>query len=93
MKISSAFYADIAVVQFTHWFNNQNNTQICAYAEYKEGVPFVEIDFKNTNSELIFKYTLRLGEIQNELSQNEKYSLDYIKYPLPPKEDEKYRLD
>jgi len=93
MKISSAFYADIAVIQFTHWFNTQHNTQICAYAELKEGVPFAEIDFKDTDKELIFKYTLRLGEIQNELSQKEKYSLDYLKYPLPPKEDKKYRLD
>lgn len=93
MKISSAFYADIAVIQFTYWFNHQNNTQICTHAQAKGGVPFVEIDFKDTSKELIFKYTLRLGEIQNELSQKEKHSLDYLKYPLPPKEDEKYRLD
>lgn len=93
MKIKSAFYADIAVIQFTHWFNNQNHTEICAYAEVKGGVPFVEIDFKDTSKELIFKYSLQLGEIQNELSQKEKYSLDYLKYPLPSKEDEKYRLD
>lgn len=93
MKTTNAFYADIAVIQFTYWFNNQNNTKICAHAEYKAGVPFVEIDFKDTSKELIFKYTLRLGEIQNELSQKEKYSLDYLQYPLPPKEDEKYRLD
>jgi hypothetical protein len=64
MKIKSAFYADIAIIQFTYWFNNKNNTQICVYAECKEGVPFVEIDFRDTDKELIFKYALRLGEIQ-----------------------------
>jgi hypothetical protein len=93
LKISTAFYADIAVIQFTYWFNKQNNTSITAFAEIKGGVPFVTIDFGSLDFEIIFKYTLRLGEIQHELTQKDKFSLDYKDFPLPHKDDSNYSFD
>lgn len=92
MKIQQVFFANIAVIQFTFWFNKQNKTKISAISEHKEGVPFVTIDFGNLNPELVFQYAYNLGKIQKDLISKNIFAIDDINYPLPSKEDELYKL-
>ncbi|UII27625.1 hypothetical protein LVD15_04145 [Fulvivirga maritima] len=91
MKIFRAFYANIAVIQYTFHFNKEHETEIKAYSEHLEGVPFVTIDFGDLNAELVFKFSFRLGEIHKEVQLKNDFLLDMEQYPLPPKEDKNYK--
>lgn len=93
MKIRKGFYANIAVIQFTYWFNKQNNTFIKAFSETMEGTPLVTIDFGDLNAEVIFEYSFQLGEIHQEAVTENRFAIRSNRFPLPPKNDPNYSFD
>lgn len=80
-------YAPTAVTQFTYRFNKENNTDIERESvEYLDGSPFVTIDFKDTDQDLVFEYSYELGKIQNYLARIREELLPLEDYPFPPEE-------
>ncbi|MDV7698684.1 hypothetical protein N6B72_17300 [Chryseobacterium soli] len=85
MKVKKIMYAPTAVIQFTYKFNKENNTNIERESvEYLDGSPFVTIDLKETNQNLIFEYSYELGRIQNYLAKKREELLPLQDYPFPP---------
>lgn len=88
MKVKKIMYSPIAVVQFTYKFNKENNTNIERESiEYLDGSPFVTIDFKETDQNLIFEYSYELGRIQNYLAKRGEELLPLEDYPFPPEQE------
>ncbi|GAA5083595.1 hypothetical protein GCM10023210_02410 [Chryseobacterium ginsengisoli] len=87
MKVRKIMYAPTAVTQFTYRFNKENNTDIERESvEYLDGSPFVTIDFKDTDQDLVFEYSYELGRIQNYLARIRKELLPLEDYPFPSEE-------
>lgn len=93
MKIERPFFANIAAIQYTYWFNCKYQTDISIRIEHKEGVPFAIISSDQINRDLIFEFAYRLGEIQAELTAKKVYTLAFDKFPLPPKNEGLYYWD
>ncbi|KPH14716.1 hypothetical protein [Chryseobacterium sp. ERMR1:04] len=88
MKVKKIMYAPTAVTQFTYRFNRENNTSIEKESvEYLDGSPFVTIDFKETNQDLVFQYSYELGRIQNYLARRGEELLPLDDYPFPPTQE------
>lgn len=88
MKVKKIMYAPTAVTQFTYRFNKENNTNIQREnVEYLDGSPFITIDFKETNQDLVFEYSYELGRIQNYLAKRGEELLPLSDYPFPPEQE------
>jgi hypothetical protein len=84
MKVTEVMFAELAVEQYSYWFNKKYGTTIKHSSEVKEGVPFVTIDFGDTSKELIFKFSFELGKIQKRLMKSGDFMLPVDEYPFPP---------
>ena len=87
MKVTEIMFSGLAAKQYTHFFNQENGTNLKVSTEINEGICFVTIDFENTTIDLMVKFMYRMGELQEGLRNDRELMLPIRKYPLPPEID------